>query len=134
MSNIGNFIGGKNVEGKSGRKEEILKKIDGKVKGKVDLEKKEEVSEDVEKEKDEKKEWDEKNKKRRVRVMRKLIEMVEEEYERMEEMIESEKGKKIEDERGEIKRGIEVVEVWIGEEKMIKGELKENEGKGIEKY
>ncbi len=76
MRNIGHFIGGKHVAGKSGRTADVFQPLDGTVQAKVALATKEEVREAVENARAAQPKWAATNPQRRVRVLRRFLELV----------------------------------------------------------
>ncbi|HEV3157908.1 MAG TPA: CoA-acylating methylmalonate-semialdehyde dehydrogenase [Candidatus Baltobacteraceae bacterium] len=71
---------------------------------------------------------------RRVRVLFRFRELLLAESERLAMIITSEHGKTLDDARGEVARGIEVVDFACGIPQMLKGEFNEQAGTGIDSY
>ncbi|MCT7376552.1 CoA-acylating methylmalonate-semialdehyde dehydrogenase [Chelativorans salis] len=134
MEDIGHFIGGKRVAGTSGRSQDVMQPMDGTVRGKVALASAAEVRQAVENAKAVQPEWAATNPQRRVRVLMKFLELVHKEYDSLAELLAREHGKTIPDAKGDIQRGLEVVEVCIGAPHMMKGEYTEGAGRGIDVY
>ncbi|MBL0933342.1 MAG: CoA-acylating methylmalonate-semialdehyde dehydrogenase [Rhizobiaceae bacterium] len=134
MIEVGHFIGGKRVAGKSGRTADIMQPMDGSVRGKVALASREELREAVENAKQAQIGWAATNPQRRVRVLMKFLELVQNEYDELAEMLAREHGKTIPDAKGDIQRGLEVIEVCIGAPHMMKGEYTDGAGPGIDVY
>jgi malonate-semialdehyde dehydrogenase (acetylating)/methylmalonate-semialdehyde dehydrogenase len=134
MLEIGHFIGGKNVPGKSGRTADVLQPMDGTVRGRVALASAEELRAAVANAKEAQREWGSTNPQRRVRVLMKFLELVHKEYDELAETLAREHGKTIPDAKGDIQRGLEVVEVCIGAPHLMKGEYTEGAGPGIDVY
>src|SRR4030095_4762043 len=134
MREVGHFIGGKHVAGTSGRTTEIFQPMDGTVQGRVALATPAEVRAAVENAKAAQPAWAATNPQRRVRVMRKFLELVEAEYDSLAELLSREHGKTIPDARGDIQRGLEVVEVCLGAAHMLKGEFTDGAGPGIDVF
>src|ERR1700750_3253933 len=80
------------------------------------------------------KEWAASNPQRRARVMMRFIELVNEHVDEIAEMLSLEHGKTLGDSRGDIQRGIEVIEFPIGLPPLLKGEYTEGAGGGIDVY
>ncbi|MCH3756006.1 aldehyde dehydrogenase family protein, partial [Campylobacter coli] len=78
--------------------------------------------------------WAATNPQRRARVLRKFLDLVEAEYDSLAELLAREHGKTIPDAKGDIQRGLEVVEVCLGSAHMLKGEFTDNAGTGIDVY
>jgi len=134
MEEIGHFIGGKRVAGTSGRLQDVMQPMDGTVRAKVALASAAEVRQAVENAKEAQPKWAATNPQRRVRVLMKFLELVHKEYDSLAELLAREHGKTILDAKGDIQRGLEVVEVCIGAPHMMKGEYTEGAGPGIDTY
>jgi malonate-semialdehyde dehydrogenase (acetylating)/methylmalonate-semialdehyde dehydrogenase len=134
MVDYGHFIGGKNVAGTSGRSQDVLQPMDGTVRGKVALASRSELDAAVENAKAAFPAWSATNPQRRVRVLMKFLELVHKEYDSLAELLAREHGKTIADAKGDIQRGLEVVEVCIGAPHMLKGEFTDGAGPGIDTF
>ena len=122
MQEVGHFIGGKHVASTSGRSQNIMQPMDGTVRGTVALGSKKELRDAVENAKAAQPAWGATNPQRRVRVLMKFLELVHKEYDSLAELLAREHGKTIADAKGDIQRGLEVIEVCIGAPHMMKGE------------
>ena len=134
MIEYGHFIGGKRVAGASGRKQDVMQPMDGSVRGTVALASKDELRQAVENAKAAQPAWAATNPQRRVRVLMKFLELVARDYDELADILAREHGKTIADARGDIQRGLEVVEVCIGAPHMMKGEFTDGAGPGIDVY
>ena len=134
MVEYGHFIGGKRVAGTSGRMQNVMQPMDGTVRGTVALASKSELRAAVENAKAAQPGWAATNPQRRVRVLMKFLELVQNEYDELAEILAREHGKTIADAKGDIQRGLEVVEVCIGAPHMMKGEFTDGAGPGIDVY
>lgn len=134
MIDYGHFIGGKRVAGKSGRKQDVMQPMDGTVRGTVALASAQELREAVINAKAAQAAWAATNPQRRVRVLMKFLELANREYDSLAEILAREHGKTIADAKGDIQRGLEVVEVCIGAPHMMKGEFTDGAGPGIDVY
>jgi len=134
MIEYGHFIGGKRVAGTSGRKQNVMQPMDGSVRGTVALASPAELRAAVENAKAAQPAWAATNPQRRVRVLMKFLELVHKEYDELADILAREHGKTIADAKGDIQRGLEVVEVCIGAPHMMKGEFTDNAGPGIDTY
>jgi malonate-semialdehyde dehydrogenase (acetylating)/methylmalonate-semialdehyde dehydrogenase len=114
MKEIGHFIGGKRVEGKSGRFADVYNPSTGEVQAKVALATQDEVRAAVENAAAAQPKWAAENPQKRARVMMKFIELVNAEKEELAQMLSSEHGKTVPDSHGDIQRGIEVAEFALG--------------------
>ena len=80
------------------------------------------------------KEWAAWNPQRRARVMMKFIDLVNANTDELAELLSLEHGKTVADSRGDIQRGIEVIEFSIGIPHLLKGKYTESAGTGIDVY
>ena len=76
--------------------------------------------------------WAATNPQRRARVMFKFKELVERDMEKLAHMLSSEHGKVIADSKGDIQRGLEVIEFCCGIPHVLKGEFTQGAGPGID--
>jgi malonate-semialdehyde dehydrogenase (acetylating) / methylmalonate-semialdehyde dehydrogenase len=134
MREVGHFIGGKQVPGKSGRTTEFFQPMTGEVLGKVALASKDELRQAVENAKAAQPAWAATNPQRRARVMMKFLELIAKETDSLADMLAREHGKTIPDAKGDIQRGVEVAEFCTGIPHLLKGEFTEGAGPGIDMY
>lgn len=134
MIDYGHFIGGKRVAGTSGRKQDVMQPMDGSVRGTVALASQAELRAAVANAKEAQPKWAATNPQRRVRVLMKFLELVARDYDELADILAREHGKTIADAKGDIQRGLEVVEVCIGAPHMMKGEFTDGAGPGIDVY
>ncbi|HEY5819661.1 MAG TPA: CoA-acylating methylmalonate-semialdehyde dehydrogenase [Mesorhizobium sp.] len=134
MLDYGHFIGGKRVAGTSGRSTDVMQPMDGTVRGKLALASAAELRAAVENAKAAQIGWAATNPQRRVRVLMKFLELANREYDSLAEILAREHGKTIADAKGDIQRGLEVVEVCIGAPHLMKGEFTDGAGPGIDVY
>ncbi len=134
MITYGHFIGGKHVEGKSGRFSDVWQPMDGTLRGKVALASKAEMTEAVANAKAAQPAWAAVNPQRRVRVLMKFLDLVAKHNDELADILAREHGKTIPDAKGDIQRGVEVVEVALGAPHMLKGEFTDGAGPGIDIY
>jgi malonate-semialdehyde dehydrogenase (acetylating)/methylmalonate-semialdehyde dehydrogenase len=134
MINYGHYIGGKRVAGASGRSGDVFQPMDGAVRAKVALASKEEVRIAVENAKAAQPGWAATNPQRRARVMMKFIDLIAQNNDELADILAREHGKTIADARGDIQRGVEVLEFAVGAPHLMKGEFTDNAGSGIDTY
>ena len=79
-------------------------------------------------------EWAAWNPQRRARVMMAFIELVNAHTDELAHLLSLEQGKTLADSRGDIQRGIEVIEFAVGIPHLLKGEFTEGAGSGIDVY
>ncbi|HEY4862590.1 MAG TPA: aldehyde dehydrogenase family protein, partial [Xanthobacteraceae bacterium] len=134
MREIGHFIGGKNVKGTSGRTADVFQPMTGEVIAKVALASKAEVRAAVENAKAAQPAWANTNTQRRARVLFKFLELMQRDHNQLADILAREHGKTIADAKGDIQRGVEVVEFACGIPHLMKGDFSEGAGPGIDLY
>jgi len=134
MRSIGHFIGGREVAGTSGRFADVFEPMTGDVQAKVALASKAELRAAVENAKAAQPEWGATNPQRRARVMMKFLELAQRDYDKLADLLAREHGKTVPDAKGDIQRGLEVVEFACGIPHLMKGEYTEGAGPGIDIY
>jgi malonate-semialdehyde dehydrogenase (acetylating) / methylmalonate-semialdehyde dehydrogenase len=134
MREIGHFIGGKPVKGTSGRFGDVFNPNIGEVQAKVAFAARSEVAQAVANAQAAQPGWAATNPQRRARVLFKFLERVQKEFETLAQLLSSEHGKTIADSRGDIQRGLEVVEFACGIPHLLKGEFTEGAGPGIDLF
>jgi malonate-semialdehyde dehydrogenase (acetylating) / methylmalonate-semialdehyde dehydrogenase len=134
MIEYGHYIGGKAVAGKSGRKADVFQPMDGTVRAHVALASKAEVRAAVENAKAAQPAWAAVNPQRRIRVLMKFIDLIARNNDELADILSREHGKTIADARGDIQRGVEVVEFALGVPHLMKGEYSDSAGPGIDLY
>ncbi len=129
MITYGHFIGGKHVPGTSGRFADVFQPMDGSVRAKVALASKAELRAAVENALAAQPAWAATNPQRRMRVMMRFIELVAKYNDELADILAREHGKTIPDAKGDIQRGVEVIEVCLGAPHMLKGEFTDGAGR-----
>src|SRR6476620_397992 len=128
------FIGGRHVKGTSGRFSDVYQPLDGSVRAKVPLASKAEVAATVENAKAAQPAWAATNPQRRARVLMKFIELVARDNDKLADVLAREHGKTVADAKGDIQRGVEVIEFACGVPHLMTGEVTDNAGPGIDIY
>ncbi|OYX87523.1 MAG: methylmalonate-semialdehyde dehydrogenase (CoA acylating), partial [Xanthobacter sp. 35-67-6] len=134
MREIGHFIGGKHVPGTSGRHSDIWQPMTGEVVGRVALASRAEMRAAVENAKAAQPAWAATNPQRRARVLMKFLELVQRDYDSLADLLAREHGKTVPDAKGDIQRGLEVIEFAVGIPHQLKGEFTDGAGPGIDVY
>jgi malonate-semialdehyde dehydrogenase (acetylating)/methylmalonate-semialdehyde dehydrogenase len=134
MREIGHFIGGKEVKGASGRFGDVFDPNTGEVQAKVAFAKRSEVEHAIAVAEAAQPAWAAFNPQRRSRVLMKFLELVQKEFDALAKLLSSEHGKTIADAKGDVQRGLEVVEFACGIPHLLKGEYTENAGPGIDLF
>jgi malonate-semialdehyde dehydrogenase (acetylating)/methylmalonate-semialdehyde dehydrogenase len=134
MRQVGHFIGGKHVAGTSGRTADIYQPMDGTIIGKVALASAAEMRAAVENAAEAQPKWAAVNPQRRARVLMKFLDLIAQNNDELAELLAREHGKTIPDAKGDIQRGVEVVEFSLGVPNLMKGEFTDGAGPGIDIY
>ncbi len=134
MRELTHFIDGKPVKGNSGRFGEVFMPMTGEVSAKVPLASPSEVRAAVENAKAAQPAWAATNPQRRARVLMKFVDLLNRDMDSLADLLAREHGKTIPDAKGDIQRGLEVVEFAIGIPHLIKGEYSDSAGTGIDIY
>ncbi|MEM6462985.1 MAG: CoA-acylating methylmalonate-semialdehyde dehydrogenase [Pseudomonadota bacterium] len=134
MREIGHFIGGEIVAGTSGRTADVMQPMDGTVQGSVALASAAEVRAAIENAKAAQPAWAAMNAQKRARVLMKFVDLVNQEMDPLAELLSREHGKTLADAKGDIQRGLEVIEFCIGAPHLMKGEFTDGAGPGIDVY
>ena len=131
---IHHFINGKAVPGGSGRFGDVYDPNTGEVQAKVALASVKELDEAVAIAKAAQPDWAAVNPQRRARVMFKFKQLLEENMDELAVLLSSEHGKVVADAKGDVQRGLEVIEFACGVPHLMKGEYTEGAGPGIDVY
>ena len=131
---IHHFINGKAAPGESGRFGEVFDPNTGEVQAKVALASAAEMNAAVEKAKAAQVAWAAVNPQKRARVLFKYKALVEERIDELARLLSAEHGKVVADAKGDIQRGLEVIEFACGIPHALKGEYTEGAGPGIDVY
>jgi len=134
MREIGHFIDGKEVKGASGRFGDVFNPSTGEVQARVAYATKAEVEQAVASAQAAQPAWAATNPQRRARVMFKFLELLHRDFDSLAALLSSEHGKTIPDSKGDIQRGLEVVEFACGIPHLMKGEYTEGAGPAIDLY
>ncbi|WP_411818719.1 CoA-acylating methylmalonate-semialdehyde dehydrogenase [Hyphococcus sp. DH-69] len=131
---FGHFINGEHVAGESGRLHDVFNPTTGEVQAKVSLATQSEMSKAVDAAEKAFPAWSAMNPQRRARVMFKFKELVEKDMDNLAKLLSSEHGKILPDSRGDVQRGLEVIEFACGIPHLQKGEYTESAGPDIDVY
>jgi malonate-semialdehyde dehydrogenase (acetylating)/methylmalonate-semialdehyde dehydrogenase len=134
MDELTHFIAGSCVRGASGRFVEVFEPMTGAVVSRAPLATRAEVRKAVENAATAQPAWAAVNPQRRARIMAKFIGLVAREAEPLAQLLAREHGKTIADARGDIQRGVEVIEFATGVAHLMKGEFTDSAGPGIDIY
>ncbi len=134
MRDIQHLIGGIGVAGTSGRYGDVFDPNTGKVQARVALASAAEMNAAIANAVAAQPAWAATNPQRRARVLFDYKRLVEREMDALAEMLSAEHGKVIADARGDIQRGLEVIEFSCGIPHLLKGDYTHGAGPGIDVY
>ncbi len=134
MREITHFIGGQAVRGASGRFSDVFNPSTGQVQARAPLASEAEVNACVANAVAAQIGWAATNPQRRARVMFEFKRLLERDLQSLAELLSSEHGKVVADSKGDIQRGLEVIEFACGIPHLMKGEYTAGAGPGIDVY
>jgi len=134
MNIIEHFVNGKKFLGDSKRTSKVFNPATGEQSAEVKLASTKDMDKAIEAAKNAFTSWSKKPPLQRARVMFKFKEIIEKNFEELAEIIVSEHGKVFDDAKGEITRGLEVVEFACGIPQLLKGEFTENVGTDVDSW
>jgi len=134
MRDIDHFIGGASVVGTSTRFGDVFDPNTGRVQARVRLATAAELDAAVAVAAAAQPAWGATNPQRRARVLFEFKRLIERDMEKLAELLSSEHGKVVADSKGDIQRGLEVIEFACGIPHLIKGEYTHGAGPGIDVY
>lgn len=131
---IDHFVNGGRVAGRSDRRAPIYNPASGEQTGGVVLASSSDVDEAVAAAKAAFPTWSKTPPLRRARILNRFLALVEGRIDDLAAVITAEHGKVLSDAKGEIQRGLEVVEFAIGIPQLLKGEVTENVGTRVDSH
>jgi malonate-semialdehyde dehydrogenase (acetylating) / methylmalonate-semialdehyde dehydrogenase len=131
---LGHFVSGKRVTGNSNRFSDVYDPNEGSVARSVALASATEVADAVADAASAQREWAGWNPQRRARVLLRFLELARAETDSLAALLSSEHGKTLPDARGDLQRGLDVVEFAAGAPHLLKGEYTTDAGPGIDVY
>jgi malonate-semialdehyde dehydrogenase (acetylating)/methylmalonate-semialdehyde dehydrogenase len=134
MRMLSHFIAGGPATTSSGRVGDVFDPNTGKVQAQVGLGTVEDLNLAVANAKSAHVEWAAMNPQRRARVMFEFKRLLERDMDALAHLLSSEHGKVISDAKGDIQRGLEVVEFVCGIPHLLKGEFTQGAGPGIDVF
>src|SRR5690606_18924683 len=134
MRAIQNFINGKSASANGGRAGRVFNPNTGAQQAEVAFSAARDVDAAVQAAVEALTEWSATNPQRRARVMFAFKALVERNMDELAHLLSSEHGKVIADSKGDIQRGLEVIEFAFGIPHALKGEYTEGAGPGIDVY
>src|SRR6056300_225320 len=134
MTILGNFIGGQRVSSHSDRTATVYNPATGEARFGVALSSADETRAAIANAQEAFKTWSKVTPLNRARIMFKFKELIERHADELAELITSEHGKVFSDAKGELTRGLEVVEFACGIPHLLKGEHSLNVGRDVDSY
>src|SRR6476659_5759548 len=131
---IQHFIDGRRSNLASARTADVMNPSTGEVQAQVLMASAADVDTAVASAVEAQKGWAAWNPQRRARVMMKFVDLVNANIDELAELLSKEHGKTVADSKGDIQRGIEVIEFAIGIPHLLKGEFTQGAGTGIDVY
>ena len=129
---LSHFIGGRHAAGLSGRFGDVFDPCSGQVQARVPLAGREEVQNAVAVAEKAQAEWAAMNPQRRGRILLRFVDLVNRDLDSLARLLSSEHGKTLADSKGDIQRGLEVVEFAARAPHLLKGEFSSDAGPGID--
>ncbi len=134
VKRISHWIGGRLVQGGSGRSGPVYNPALGKQTGAVDFATPEEVDRAVQAAKEAFESWRAMSLSKRTAIFFQIRELVHDRQEEIARFLTAEHGKVLSDAMGEVARGLEVIEYCCGIPELLKGEFSEQASTGIDVY
>jgi malonate-semialdehyde dehydrogenase (acetylating)/methylmalonate-semialdehyde dehydrogenase len=134
VKEVHHYINGREVAGTSNRFGDVYNPALGEVASRVPFASADEVSQAIAAAQAAFPAWAATPPLRRARVMFKFKELIERDHDQLARLISSEHGKVVSDARGEVTRGLEVVEFACGIPHLLKGEYSEQVVTGVDSY
>ncbi|WP_300907977.1 CoA-acylating methylmalonate-semialdehyde dehydrogenase [Corynebacterium stationis] len=134
MDTIKHYVDGQEYAGKSGKTQAVLNPSLGKPQSEVVLANVDDINHAIENSAQAQKAWAKLNPQKRVRIIMKWISLINENMDRLATTLSLEHGKTFPDAKGDIQRGLEVLEFALGAPHQLKGEYSSEVGTGIDTY
>ncbi|WP_344819892.1 CoA-acylating methylmalonate-semialdehyde dehydrogenase [Microbacterium soli] len=131
---IPHFVGGKSLDPTQGRVADVFDPGTGAVQARVPLADADEVRAAIGNAAAAQPGWAATSPQKRARVMMRFVELAHRHMDELARLLSSEHGKTIEDAKGDVLRGLDVIEFCIGAPHLLKGEYSTEAGTGIDVY
>jgi malonate-semialdehyde dehydrogenase (acetylating)/methylmalonate-semialdehyde dehydrogenase len=131
---LSHFIGGRHVAGRSGRFDDVFDPNTGEVQARVPLASQGEMEGAISDAAAAQPAWGATNPQRRARVLMRFLDLINQNMEALANLLSSEHGKTVPDAKGDIQRGVEVLEFTLGIPHLLKGEFTDSAGTGIDVF
>lgn len=133
VNTVGHFINGKEVAG-TGDALDVFDPASGSISKRVAIAQQEELEQVISAAREAFSAWRQTPPQKRAQILFRFRQLVEQHADEICQLITSEHGKVIDDARGELGRGIEIVEYACGISELLKGEHSRNAGPGIDSW
>jgi malonate-semialdehyde dehydrogenase (acetylating) / methylmalonate-semialdehyde dehydrogenase len=133
-SEIRHYIGGKLVAGSGGRTSPVFNPATGEQSGEVKLASAADVNQAVAAARAATASWGDTPPLLRARILNRFLRIAEDRIDELAAVITAEHGKTLSDAKGEVQRGLEVVEFATGAPQLLKGEVSENVGTRVDSF
>ncbi|WP_170367045.1 CoA-acylating methylmalonate-semialdehyde dehydrogenase [Ruegeria arenilitoris] len=134
MQDLTHFINGEYTPGTSGRFDDVYNPATGEVQYKCPMASTAETTAAIEHAAAAQPAWGATNPQKRARVMMQMVHLMHRDMDKLAEALSREHGKTLPDAKGDLQRGLEVIEYCIGAPQMLKGEFTDSAGPGIDMY
>ena len=134
MQELTHYINGEHITGTSGRFSDVYNPATGEIQAKVPLANAAEMDQAITIAAAAQPAWAAINPQRRARVLMKFVDLLNRDMDKLAEALSREHGKTIPDAKGDVIRGLEVVEYCIGAPQLLKGDYTDSAGPGIDMY
>lgn len=131
---IPHFVGGSLLTPDAGRFSDVYDPSSGTVQARVPLASVDEVRRVIDDAEVAQTAWAATNPQKRARVLLRFLDLVHREMDSLARLLSSEHGKTVDDAKGDIQRGLEVIEFSAGAPHLLKGEYSTGVGTGIDVY
>lgn len=132
--NIVHYVSGQAWEGTTGAFQPVLNPSTGKEQAQVALANKADVDHVIAETAEAQRAWGAANPQKRIRVIMRWIQLIHENMDELARTLSLEHGKTFPDAKGDIQRGVDVLEFSLGAPHQLKGEYSTNVGAGIDTY
>ncbi|MFL4478212.1 CoA-acylating methylmalonate-semialdehyde dehydrogenase [Paeniglutamicibacter sp. ORCA_105] len=126
------YVGGAHAKGTSGRFSDVYNPSTGAVQSRLPLASPGEVRDAITVAEAAQVEWGQTNPQRRARILNKFVELVYANMDELAALLTSEHGKTFPDSKGDIQRGLEVIEFCAAAPHLLKGEFSDSAGTDID--
>ncbi len=134
MQELNHFINGAYIKGTSGRFSDVFNPATGEVQSQCPMASTAEMDAVVATAAAAQPAWGATNPQKRGRVMMNMVHLLNRDMDKLAELLSREHGKTIPDAKGDIQRGLEVIEYCIGAPELLKGDYTGDAGPGIDMY